>query len=50
MPQSVSPHLELGFEEVEDMFREESFEYVEAEAKGRNEYGGRLSITSYLLK
>ncbi len=50
MPQGVTPHLELGFEEAEETFREGAFEYVEAEAKGRNEYGGRCSITPYFPK
>lgn len=50
MPQSVTPHLELGFEKEEEMFREGGFEYVEAEAKGRNEYGGTLLVTPYILK
>ena len=40
MPQSVTPHLPLGMEEGEELCREAGFEYVEAEAKGRNEYGG----------
>lgn len=41
MPQSVTPHLPLGMEEGEELCRVAGFEYVEAEAKGRNEYGGR---------
>jgi len=44
MAQSVTPHLPLGMEEGEELCRGRGFEYVEAEAKGRNEYGGRSSV------
>ena len=40
MAQSETPHLQLGFEEWEDICRELQFEYVDSEAKGRNEFGG----------
>ena len=41
MPQAVTPHLELSFDEWEDICREFGFEFVDAEATGRNEYGGK---------
>jgi hypothetical protein len=44
MAQSETPHLQMGFEEWEDMCREFQFEYVDSEAKGRNEFGGTLNI------
>ncbi len=40
MPQSITPHLEKSFEDWEDSCRDFGFEYVDAEAKGKNEYGG----------
>ena len=41
MPQSVTPHLPLEFEEAEELCREAGFEYIEGDAKGRNEFGGK---------
>ncbi len=49
MAQSVTPHLPLGMEEGEELCRGKGFEYVEAEAKGRNEYGGRSSLVFSIL-
>lgn len=40
MPQSTTPYLEKEAEEWEELCREYGFEYVDAEAKGRNEFGG----------
>ena len=40
MPQGTAPHLEKSFEDWEDLCREFGFEFVEAAAKGRNEFGG----------
>lgn len=40
MPQSTTPHLEKSTDDWEDWCRESGFEYVDAEAKGRNEFGG----------
>jgi len=39
MPQSTTPCLEKGVEEWEDECRERGFEYVDSEAKGKNEFG-----------
>jgi hypothetical protein len=39
MPQSQTPHLSKSFEEWEDLCREQGFEFVDAEARGRNEFG-----------
>lgn len=44
MPQSITPHLERGFEEWEDTCRELGFEYVDFEAKGRNEFGEPVGV------
>jgi len=44
MPQSLTPHLPLTHEEWEDMCREHGFEYIDSEAKGRNEYGEPVGI------
>lgn len=44
MPQSITPHLERGFEEWEDSCRELGFEYVEFGAKGRNEFGEAVGV------
>ena len=40
MPQSSTPVLEQSLDDWEEMCQEFGFEYVEFEAKGRNEYGG----------
>lgn len=40
MPQSTTPHLEKSAEDWEDLCRDLGFEYVDAEAKGKNELGG----------
>lgn len=40
MPQSITPHLEKSAEDWEDLCRDFGFEYVDAEAKGKNEFGG----------
>ncbi|MCJ1363594.1 hypothetical protein MMC16_002701 [Acarospora aff. strigata] len=44
MPQSVTPHLPLEFEEAEELCREAGFEYIEGDAKGRNEFGEPVGI------
>ncbi|KAH0547566.1 hypothetical protein FGG08_000291 [Glutinoglossum americanum] len=44
MAQSETPHLQLGFEEWEDVCREFQFEYVDSEAKGRNEFGEPVGL------
>ncbi|KAH0548605.1 hypothetical protein GP486_007851 [Trichoglossum hirsutum] len=49
MAQSATPHLQLGFEEWEDVCRGYQFEYVDSEAKGRNEFGGVCACVSLLL-
>lgn len=40
MPQSTTPYLEKSFEEWEETCQEFGFEFVDFEAKGRNEYSG----------
>lgn len=40
MPQSVTPSLEVSGEEWEGVCQEYGFEFVDFEAKGRNEYSG----------
>ena len=40
LPQSLTPRLQLSFEDWEDICRENGFEYVDSEATGRNEFGG----------
>ncbi|KAI9860748.1 MAG: hypothetical protein M1813_005671 [Trichoglossum hirsutum] len=42
--QSETPHLQLEFEEWEDVCREFQFEYVDSEAKGRNEFGELVGL------
>ncbi|KAI9698705.1 MAG: hypothetical protein M1836_003815 [Candelina mexicana] len=44
MPQSVTPHLQLESEEWDDICMEMGFEYVDAEAKGRNQFGESTGI------
>ncbi|KAF2103883.1 hypothetical protein NA57DRAFT_70093 [Rhizodiscina lignyota] len=44
MPQSTTPYLEKDFEEWDEMCGEFGFEYVDFEAKGRNEYGEPVGI------
>ena len=41
MPQSTTPCLQKTADEWEDICREYGFEYIDSEAKGRNEYGGK---------
>lgn len=41
MPQSTTPHLEKTFEEWDDFCQDFGFEFVDFEAKGRNEFSGR---------
>ncbi|KAI9667487.1 MAG: hypothetical protein M1821_000303 [Bathelium mastoideum] len=44
MPQFTTPHLGLPFEEWEDMCRDSGFEFIDAEAQGRNEFGEQVGI------
>ncbi|OCK77998.1 hypothetical protein K432DRAFT_332874 [Lepidopterella palustris CBS 459.81] len=44
MPQSTTPYLEKSFEEWEELCMEFGFEFVDAEAKGRNEFGEPVGI------
>ena len=39
-PQSTTPHLQKTLEEWEGICSEHGFEYIDSEAKGRNEFGG----------
>jgi hypothetical protein len=41
MPQGTTPYLDKSFEEWEGICGEHGFEYIDSEAKGRNEFGGR---------
>jgi len=45
MPQSTSPCLERTSEEWEDICQESGFEFVDFEAKGRNEYSGKMPFS-----
>lgn len=40
--QSTVPYLDKDVDEWEDICRSFDFEYIDAEAKGRNDYGGML--------
>ncbi|KAH6680732.1 hypothetical protein B0J14DRAFT_579261 [Halenospora varia] len=44
MPQSTTPWLEKSFEDWEDLCQEFGFEFVDFEAKGRNEYSEPMGI------
>ena len=44
MPQSMTPHLEKEHEEWEEMCLEYGFEYVDVEAKGKNEFGEDMGV------
>ncbi|OCK93188.1 uncharacterized protein K441DRAFT_566639 [Cenococcum geophilum 1.58] len=44
MPQSTTPYLEKSFEEWEELCMEFGFEYVDAEAKGRNDFGEPVGV------
>ena len=43
-PQGITPHLEKEFEEWEESCRDHGFEYIDSEAKGRNEFGEAVGI------
>ncbi len=40
MPQSTTPYLEKSFEQWEEVCRGFGFEFVDFEARGRNEFSG----------
>lgn len=44
MPQSTTPYLEKGDDEWEEMCVEHGFEYVDYEAKGKNEFGEAMGV------
>lgn len=44
MPQSMTPHLEKSSEEWEELCMEYGFEYVDSEAKGKNEFGEEMGV------
>ncbi|KAF1837733.1 hypothetical protein BDW02DRAFT_490740 [Decorospora gaudefroyi] len=44
MPQSTTPYLEKSSEEWEELAMEYGFEYVDSEAKGKNEFGEALGV------
>ena len=45
MPQTQTPYLDLSFDAWEDLARSKGFEYVDSEARGRNEYGGAFPFS-----
>ena len=47
LPQSTTPKLQLTFDEWEDTCREHGFEYVDSEATGRNEFGGKSIVNNF---
>ena len=42
MPQSQTPFLEMGADAWEDVCQDYGFEWVDFEAKGRNEFAGEF--------
>ncbi|KAF2276383.1 uncharacterized protein EI97DRAFT_377106 [Westerdykella ornata] len=44
MPQGMTPHLERSTEEWEELCNEHGFEFVDSEAKGKNEFGEEMGI------
>ncbi|ORY19581.1 hypothetical protein BCR34DRAFT_621006 [Clohesyomyces aquaticus] len=44
MPQSTTPYLDLGSEEWEGICMEYGFEFVDSEAKGKNEFGEPMGV------
>lgn len=44
MPQSMTPHLDKTSEEWEELCMEYGFEFVDSEAKGKNEFGEELGV------
>jgi hypothetical protein len=44
MPQSTTPRLQMTFEEWDDVCGEYNFEYIDASAKGRNEFGEPVGL------
>jgi hypothetical protein len=48
MPQSTTPYLEKSVEEWGDLCQEFGFEFVDFEAKGRNEYSGMFDTNLFI--
>jgi hypothetical protein len=44
MPQSKTPYLDKSFDEWGDLCQDFGFEFIDFEAKGRNEYSGKLCM------
>lgn len=44
MPQSTTPYLEKSAEEWDELCMEYGFEFVDSEAKGKNEFGEEMGI------
>ena len=42
LPQKLVPQLEIDTDTWEEACRTHGFEYIDSEAKGKNEYGGLL--------
>lgn len=40
MPQSITPALEMGDDDWEDLCMDYGFEFVDSEAEGKNQYSG----------
>jgi hypothetical protein len=44
MPQSTTPYLEKPSEEWEELCMEHGFEYIDSDAKGKNEFGEAVGV------
>ncbi len=44
MPQSTTPHLDKTAEEWEEIVEEHGFEFIDFEAKGKNEFGEAMGV------
>lgn len=44
MPQFTTPYLDKSYEEWDEICGQHGFEYVDFEAKGKNEFGGECSV------
>jgi tRNA nucleotidyltransferase (CCA-adding enzyme) len=44
MPQSTTPYLEKSNEEWEELAADYGFEYIDSEAKGKNEFGEAMGV------
>lgn len=44
MPQSTTPYMDMSHDEWDEICMEHGFEFVDGEAKGRNEYGEPVGV------